>query len=86
MLGPRGDGYATSGPIDPDAAAVGVVRAAADVGLGVGVGFTVETDGRLPDGTTLSEAIDAVDAFASLEVLGGCCGTDARHVSAMWGV
>lgn len=184
VLGPRGDGYATSGPVDPDAAAeyhrpqlasfaaagagratvltltevgeaIGVSRAAADVGIDVGVGFTVETDGRLPDGTTLAEAIAAVDAvappatylvncahpshilqgltegpwrdriggmrvnastmshaeldeaetlddgdpdqlavdqqpllaaFTNLEVLGGCCGTDARHVAAMWGV
>lgn len=184
ILGPRGDGYATAGPIDPDAAAeyhrpqlaslaaagaaratiltltevgeaIGVSRAAADVGIDLGVGFTVETDGRLPDGTTLAEAIEAVDAaaapahflincahprhiasgltegvwrdrvhglrvnaslmshaeldvsetlddgdptqlaadqrplleaFENLEVLGGCCGTDTRHVAAMWGV
>ncbi len=33
--------------------AIGVSRAAASVGLPVSVGFTVETDGRLPDGTTL---------------------------------
>ncbi|WP_206680083.1 homocysteine S-methyltransferase family protein [Aeromicrobium phoceense] len=184
MVGPRGDGYASAGPVDPESAAeyhrpqlasfaaagagratvltltevgegIGVSRAAADVGLDVGIGFTVETDGRLPDGTTLAEAIEAVDAvarpnyflvncahpshvlrgmrdgawkdrigglrvnastmshaeldaaetldggdpaqlaadqrplveaFANLEVLGGCCGTDARHVAAMWGV
>lgn len=184
MIGPRGDGYISSGPVDPDAAAayhhpqlrsfaaagasrataltltevgeaVGVVRAADDVGLPIAVGFTVETDGRLPDGTSLAEAIDAVDdaappshyvincahpshvarglvngawrlrigglrcnastmshaeldemetlddgdparlaadhqpllaAFPQLEVLGGCCGTDARHVAALWGV
>jgi len=183
-IGPGGDGYATAGPVDPDAAAeyhrpqlaafaaagagratvltltevgeaIGVSRAAADVEIDVGVGFTVETDGRLPDGTTLAEAIEAVDAvappayflvncahpshilrglddgpwrdrigglrvnastmshaeldeaetlddgdpeqlaaeqaplldaFANLQVLGGCCGTDARHVAAMWGV
>lgn len=184
MLGPRGDGYATSGPIDPDAAAdyhrpqlasfaaagarratvltltevgeaIGASRAAADVGLDIGIGFTVETDGRLPDGRTLAEAIDAVDAvaaptyflvncahpshilrglddgdwrdrigglrvnastmshaeldesetlddgdpaqlsadqrplldaFTNLEVLGGCCRADVRHVSAVRGV
>jgi homocysteine S-methyltransferase len=184
MIGPRGDGYATDGPVDPDAAAdyhrpqlvsfaaagagrataltltevgeaIGVSRAAADVGIRVGIGFTVETDGRLPGGMTLAEAVDAVDAvappayflvncahprhvlagldegawrqrvgglrvnastmshaeldasevlddgdpqqlaadqrplleaFTALEVLGGCCGTDARHVAAMWGV
>ncbi|KRB76061.1 homocysteine methyltransferase [Nocardioides sp. Root190] len=184
MLGPRGDGYATAGPVDPDAAAdyhrpqlvsfaaagagratvltlteigeaIGVSRAAADVGIRVAIGFTVETDGRLPDGTSLAEAVEAVDAvappsyfivncahpshvlsgldegawrdrigglrvnastmshteldesetlddgdpvqlaadqqplleaFEHLEVLGGCCGTDSRHVAAMWGV
>lgn len=184
MLGPRGDGYASAGPVDPDAAAeyhrpqlasfaaagvgratvltltevgeaIGVARAAADVGLPVGIGFTVETDGRLPDGTSLASAVEQVDAaappayflincahpshvlrgleegawrdrigglrvnastmshaeldeaetlddgdpvqlaadqqpllaaFANVEVLGGCCGTDARHVAAMWGV
>jgi len=42
--------------------AVGVVRAARDVGVPVGVSFTVETDGRLPDGTPLGEAVEqAVD-------------------------
>jgi len=135
--------------------AIGVARAAADVGIPAGIGFTVETDGRLPDGTTLADAIAAVDAdtrpayfivncahpthiqagmtggdwrervgglrgnastqshaeldeaevlddgdpaqlaqdqqpllaaFPNLQVLGGCCGTDARHVAAMWGL
>ncbi|WP_183095968.1 homocysteine S-methyltransferase family protein, partial [Nocardioides stalactiti] len=40
---------------------VGVARAAQDVGLPVVIGFTVETDGRLPDGTPLGVAIAAVD-------------------------
>src|SRR5690349_13602647 len=44
--------------------AVGFVRAARDAGLPVAVGFTVETDGRLPDGTTLADAIGRVDAEA----------------------
>ena len=135
--------------------AIGVARAAADVGIPAAIGFTVETDGRLPDGTPLAEAIVAVDAdtppayfvincahpthilagltdgewrarvgglrvnastqshaeldeaetlddgdptqlaadqqpllaaFPDLQVLGGCCGTDSRHVAAMWGV
>ena len=136
--------------------AIGVVRAADAFGLPVGVSFTVETDGRLPDGTTLGEAIDRVDEAAppayflvncahpthvlpglgtlgdraerirglrsnastqthaeldeaetldegdvdllvsthreleallpALEIVGGCCGTDARHVAALWGV
>jgi homocysteine S-methyltransferase len=40
--------------------AIGIVRAAA--GVPVAIGFTVETDGRLPDGTAISDAIAAVDA------------------------
>jgi S-methylmethionine-dependent homocysteine/selenocysteine methylase len=136
--------------------AIGVARAAGAAGLPVVVGFTVETDGRLPDGTALGEAIRTVDAEASpawflvncahpqhvlsafddtgpwverirglrcnastqshaeldeaetldegdldvlmpghrsledrlpaLRVVGGCCGTDARHVAALWGL
>lgn len=136
--------------------AIGIVRASRAAGLPVAVSFTVETDGRLPDGTTLRDAVGTVDAEAapdyfmvncahpthiaqglqadgnwrsrifglranasalsheeldaateldegdpveltrSLDVLrsslpnlclvGGCCGTDARHVAAMWGV
>jgi homocysteine S-methyltransferase len=134
---------------------IGIALAASDEGVPAGIGFTVETDGRLPDGTTLAAAVAAVDAaappayflvncahpthilpaldggpwqqrigglrvnaatlshaeldaaeelddgdpeqlaadqeplldaFPRLEVLGGCCGTDARHVAAMWGV
>ena len=41
--------------------ATGVVRAAAEVGLPVCVSFTVETDGRLPTGQGLGEAIAEVD-------------------------
>lgn len=136
--------------------AIGFVRAGRAAGLPVGVGFTVETDGRLPDGTTLGEAITRVDAAAppdhyvincahpdhiaaaiepgapwigrieglrpnasrmshaelddadeldegdpvdlaertaalaielpNVRILGGCCGTDHRHVAALWGV
>jgi homocysteine S-methyltransferase len=136
--------------------AIGVVRAADSFGLPVAVSFTVETDGRLPDGTPLGDAIDRVDAAApptyfmvncahpshvvpglaglgdraarihgvrsnastqthaeldeaeildegdldllvtshreleallpALEIVGGCCGTDVRHVAALWGV
>ena len=137
------------------AEAVGVVRAARAAGLPVAISFTVETDGRLPDGTTLRAAIERVDGVAapdwygvncahpthllpaldgggwqeriatlrpnastlthaeldameeldtgdlphlvasaravqerlpSVAVLGGCCGTDSRHVAALWDV
>ena len=42
--------------------AIGVVRAAQSAGLPVVISFTVETDGRLPTGQPLNEAIGAVDA------------------------
>jgi len=131
-----------------------MVWAARDAGIPLAVSFTVETDGRLPDGTSLADAVAAVDAVAPpayfgvncahpdhvarglgdpapwhdrlvtlrpnastlshaelddlevldegdpralaedvrrirdrlprLAVLGGCCGTDTRHVAALW--
>jgi homocysteine S-methyltransferase len=42
--------------------AIGVVRAAAARGVPVVPSFTVETDGRLPDGTAVAEAVAGVDA------------------------
>lgn len=135
--------------------ALGVARAAGEAGLPCVVSFTVETDGKLPSGQALDEAIDRVDAesatpplyymlncahplhfdavlerggslserihglranastkshaeldestelddgdpedlarhyrrlrgsLPNLKVLGGCCGTDQRHVDAM---
>jgi S-methylmethionine-dependent homocysteine/selenocysteine methylase len=41
--------------------AIGIVRAARAERLPVVISFTVETDGRLPSGETLAEAIAAVD-------------------------
>ncbi|HEX7277318.1 MAG TPA: homocysteine S-methyltransferase family protein [Acidimicrobiales bacterium] len=41
--------------------AIGVVRAAAAAGIPVVIGITVETDGRLPSGETLAEAVTTVD-------------------------
>ncbi len=41
--------------------AIGVVRAAKKAGLPIVVSFTVETDGKLPTGQPLGEAIRAVD-------------------------
>lgn len=185
MVGPRGDGYVSSGAVDPEEArayhltqiatfaeagadctsaltipevgeAIGIVMAAREVGLPVGISLTVETDGTLHDGTPLgvaldriqetappdwfmvncahpnhieaalqhggewvgllrglrcnaskqshaeldeSEVLDAGDPkefaedhkrmrtlFPELTLIGGCCGTDARHVAAIWGV
>ena len=41
--------------------AIGIARAARKAGMPVALSFTVETDGRLPTGQTLSEAITRVD-------------------------
>ena len=41
--------------------ALGIVRAAAAAGMPVVISFTVETDGRLPSGQPLAEAIEQVD-------------------------
>ena len=42
--------------------ALGMTRAAAHADMPVVIGFTVETDGRLPSGQSLAEAIEEVDA------------------------
>lgn len=41
--------------------AIGIARAAARSGIPAAISFTVETDGRLPAGETLGEAIECVD-------------------------
>ena len=48
--------------ISDPAEALGVIRAARAAGVPVAVSFTVETDGRLPDGSTLRDAVLEVDA------------------------
>jgi homocysteine S-methyltransferase len=40
---------------------IGIARAATALGLPVHIGFTVETDGRLPSGHSIDDAIIAVD-------------------------
>jgi len=42
--------------------AIGVTKAAQAAGMPVAISFTVETDGRLPSGQSLKDAITAVDA------------------------
>jgi S-methylmethionine-dependent homocysteine/selenocysteine methylase len=42
--------------------AIGITQAARDAGVPVVVSFTVETDGRLPSGESLADALAAVDA------------------------
>jgi S-methylmethionine-dependent homocysteine/selenocysteine methylase len=113
-----------------EAEATGIALAARRAGMPVAVSFTVETDGRLPTGQSLADAIAAVDratgayptyarirglranasnrshaelnamteldsgdpealaaayarlteALPQLNIFGGCCGTDHRHV------
>ena len=41
--------------------AVGIVRAAAEIDIPVVIAFTLETDGRLPSGQSLADAIGEVD-------------------------
>jgi S-methylmethionine-dependent homocysteine/selenocysteine methylase len=50
--------------------AIGFARAAADAGVPAIVSFTVETDGGLPDGSTLRDAIGAVDAATDNPIRG----------------
>jgi homocysteine S-methyltransferase len=42
--------------------AIGIVHVTAEHGVPVVVGFTVETDGALADGTSIAEAIERIDA------------------------
>ena len=42
--------------------AIGIVRAARAAGLPAAISFTVETDGRLPSGQPLGEAIEQTEA------------------------
>jgi S-methylmethionine-dependent homocysteine/selenocysteine methylase len=44
--------------------AIGIARAAGDAGLPAVISFTLETDGRLPSGQQLGDAIEQVDAAA----------------------
>jgi homocysteine S-methyltransferase len=41
--------------------AIGIAQSCREQGLPVAISFTVEVDGRLPDGTTLTETITEVD-------------------------
>jgi S-methylmethionine-dependent homocysteine/selenocysteine methylase len=41
--------------------AIGITRAASLAGMPAAISFTVETDGKLPTGQTLQEAIETVD-------------------------
>ena len=56
-----GADFATAITMTNTGEAIGIVRAARAEGLPVVISFTTETDGRLPSGETLPEAIAAVD-------------------------
>ena len=47
--------------------AIGVVEAARNAGIPAAISFTVETDGRLPSGQALPDAVEAVDAATGSE-------------------
>jgi homocysteine S-methyltransferase len=55
------------------AEALGVAQAARTVGLPVSISFTVETDGRLPSGEPLREAVERVDADVAPAYFGVNC-------------
>jgi len=46
--------------------AIGIARAAQDAGMPVAISFTVETDGRLPTGQPLQEAIEQVEGATAM--------------------
>lgn len=158
-LGEAGADLVHAMTISEPTEAIGIIRAAREVDLPVVVSFTVEVDGRLPDGSTLAEAIATTDdaggpdwygincahplhvlqacpttldadgvawtrrvrgfrpnastlshaeldvmeeldpgdieelvtstrrlqeTLSEIAVLGGCCGTDVRHVTRLW--
>jgi len=71
--------------------AIGVVSAAAAHGMPVAIGFTTETDGRLPSGQALQDAIEEVDAAtneAAAYFMVNCAHTehfdDALETGANW--
>jgi homocysteine S-methyltransferase len=79
--------------------AIGIARAAGRAGIPVAVSFTVETDGRLPGSHAELDEAEELDEGDPAElaaqyrtlrallptatVVGGCCGTDHRHVAAL---
>ena len=67
------------------AEAIGVVRAARAHGVPVVVSFTVETDGRLPDGTTLRDAVAQLDAVAAPDWYGVNCAHPTHLLPALDG-
>jgi homocysteine S-methyltransferase len=65
------------------AEALGVSLAAERVGLPVAVSFTVETDGRLPSGESLPDAIARVDAVSPPAYFGINCAHPTHFVDSL---
>ena len=77
---------------------VGIIRAAAAAGMPCVVSYTTETDGRLPDGTPLGEAIERTDMMtagaaayfmvncAHPDHFRGALEADAAWLRRVWGV
>jgi homocysteine S-methyltransferase len=66
---------------------IGIARAAARIGLPVAISFTTETDGRLPDGTSLTDALVAVETATDSGPIyyGVNCAHPSHFVSALPG-
>jgi S-methylmethionine-dependent homocysteine/selenocysteine methylase len=67
------------------AEAIGIARAANGADLPVAISFTVETDGRLPGGETLGDAIASVDAAADVEYFMVNCAHPTHFADALHG-
>jgi homocysteine S-methyltransferase len=66
--------------------AIGITRAAQAAGMPVAISFTVETDGRLASGESVSEAITAVDTDSGWypEYFAVNCAHPTHLAEAMW--
>jgi len=60
-LGSSGTDFVSALTLAYPAEAIGIARSAQEEGVPVVISFTVETDGRLPNGSTLEEAVLQVD-------------------------
>jgi S-methylmethionine-dependent homocysteine/selenocysteine methylase len=67
------------------AEAIGIARAANDSNMPVAISFTVETDGRLPGGETLGDAIASTEAGADVTYFMVNCAHPTHFVGALDG-
>ena len=98
MVGPRGDGYQPGEEPGPDEAAgyhAAQIEALAAAGADIVSAYTLTSIGeaigivRAADAAGLPVAISSrhrqlAGGLPTLAIVGGCCGTDARHVEALW--